>query len=177
MRSRVTKPNEQIGNTGVIGCDRRDRDYHGHGCHRLFSFQRFATISTGRTVLVWTTLAFTLWHVSAISLETGFDVPANEIPVYLVNATLIGAVFGTLQMATGSIVVPSVCHAVWNGIDYPIFGFGEKSGALGIEQTHVYGPEVGLLGLVLNTLFLVALWFWLNRFNRPFQSGGANRLQ
>jgi hypothetical protein len=33
-------------------------------------------------------------------------------------------------------------------IFYPLFGFGEKAGALGIEQTHIYGPEVGLLGLV-----------------------------
>jgi len=116
-----------------------------------------------KQVLVWTTLAFTLWHVSAISLDTGFDVPAKEIPIYLINATLIGAVFGMLRMATGSVIVPSVCHAVWNGIDYPLFGFGEKVGALGIEQTHLYGPEVGLLGLALNFLFVAALWRWVSR--------------
>ena len=114
-------------------------------------------------VLIWTSLAFTLWHVSAISLETGFDVPAKEIPIYLVNATLIGAVFGMLRMATGSVIVPSVCHAVWNGIDYPLFGFGEKVGALGVEQTHVYGPEVGMLGLVLNFIFATVLWFWVSK--------------
>jgi membrane protease YdiL (CAAX protease family) len=116
-------------------------------------------------VLIWTSLAFTLWHVSAISLETGFDVPANEIPIYLLNATLIGAVFGMLRMATGSVIVPSVCHAVWNGIDYPLFGFGEKVGALGVEQTHIYGPEVGLLGLVLNLLFVTGLWLWISKHN------------
>jgi membrane protease YdiL (CAAX protease family) len=116
-----------------------------------------------KQVLVWTTLAFTLWHVSAISLDTGFDIPAKEIPIYLINATLIGAVFGMFRMATGSVIVPSVCHAVWNGIDYPLFGFGEKAGALGIEQTHLYGPEVGLLGLVLNILFVAALWLWVSR--------------
>jgi len=118
---------------------------------------------TDRQVLIWTTLAFTLWHVSAISLDTGFDVPAAEIPVYLINATLIGAVFGMLRMASGSVVVPSVCHAVWNGIDYPLYGFGEKIGALGIEQTHIYGPEVGLLGLGLNLIFAVSLWFWVTK--------------
>jgi hypothetical protein len=64
-------------------------------------------------------------------------------------------------MASGSVVVPSVCHAVWNGIDYPLYGFGEKIGALGIEQTHIYGPEVGMLGLGLNLIFAAALWFWL----------------
>lgn len=112
-------------------------------------------------VLVWTTVAFTLWHISAISLDTGFDVPAAEIPIYLINATLIGVVFGMLRMASGSIVVPSVCHAVWNGIDYPLYGFGEKVGALGIEATHIYGPEVGVLGMVLNLLFAGGLWWWL----------------
>ncbi len=66
-------------------------------------------------------------------------------------------------MVTGSVIVPSVCHAVWNGIDYPLFGFGEKVGALGVEQTQVYGPEVGLLGLVLNFIFAAALWFWVSK--------------
>jgi membrane protease YdiL (CAAX protease family) len=120
-----------------------------------------------RQVLVWTSLAFTLWHVSAISLDTGFDIPAREIPIYLVNATLMGAVWGMLRMATGSIIVPSVCHAVWNGIAYPMYGFGEKVGALGIEQTHIYGPEVGLLGLVLNALFAGALWLWISKRQAP----------
>jgi membrane protease YdiL (CAAX protease family) len=121
-----------------------------------------------RQVLIWTSLLFTLWHVSAISLDTGFDVPAKEIPIYLVNATLLGAIFGMLRMATGSVLVPSVCHAVWNGVDYPMFGFGEKVGALGIEQTHLYGPEVGWLGLVFNLVFAIILWRWVSR--RPRSS-------
>jgi len=114
-------------------------------------------------VLIWTSLAFTLWHVSAITLETGFDVPAKEVPIYLLNAALIGLIWGMLRMATGSVVAPALCHAVWNGIDYPLFGFGEEVGALGIQQTHIYGPEVGLLGLVLNLLFATTLWFWVSK--------------
>ena len=109
-------------------------------------------------ILISTSLAFTVWHVSAISLNTGFDIPANEIPIYLINATLIGGVFGILRMYSGSLVAPSICHAVWNGIDYPFYGFGEKVGALGIEQTHIYGPEEGILGIVLNGIFAYALW-------------------
>lgn len=109
-------------------------------------------------VLIGTSLAFTAWHISAISLDTGFDIPADEIPIYLVNATLIGAVFGALRLISGSVVVPSLCHAVWNGIDYPLFGFGERVGALGIEQTHLYGPEVGVLGIGLNLAILACLF-------------------
>ncbi len=118
---------------------------------------------TDLQVLIWTSLAFTLWHVSAISLDTGFDIPAAEIPIYLINATLIGAVWGMLRMASGSVVVPSVCHAVWNGIDYPLYGFGEKVGALGIEQTHIYGPEVGVLGVGLNLIFAAALYYYIKK--------------
>lgn len=109
-------------------------------------------------ILVWTTLAFTIWHISAISLDTGFDIPAGEIPVYLVNATLIGGVFGALRMVSGSVVVPAVCHALWNGLDYPLYGFGEKVGALGIQDTHIFGPEVGLAGIALNLVFCAILW-------------------
>lgn len=114
-------------------------------------------------VLLWTSIAFTAWHVSAIALDTGFDVPAAEIPVYLVNATLLGLIWGMLRALTGSIVVSSVSHALWNGLDYPLFGFGETVGALGIRETHIYGPEVGLLGIVLNVTFAIALYRVFNR--------------
>lgn len=108
-------------------------------------------------VLVWSTLAFTAWHISAISLDTGFDVPADETPIYLVNATLIGGVFGMIRLISGSVIAASLCHALWNGLDYPLFGFGEKVGTLGIQQTHLYGPEVGILGIGLNLAFLAYL--------------------
>ena len=116
-------------------------------------------------VLLWTSVAFTAWHIPAISLDTGFDVPANEIPVYLLNATLLGFVWGLLRMASGSVLVAAVCHAAWNGIDYPLFGFGEKVGALGIRQTHVFGPEVGLVGVAANAL-AAGLLFYSISWNR-----------
>jgi membrane protease YdiL (CAAX protease family) len=108
-------------------------------------------------ILIWTSVAFTVWHIPVISLDTGFDVPASEIPIYLVNATLLGLIWGYLRQISGSIVVASVCHAVWNAFAYAMYGFGERVGALGIEQTHIYGPEVGFAGIVLNTLFFAAL--------------------
>jgi membrane protease YdiL (CAAX protease family) len=121
-------------------------------------------------VLLWTSIAFAAWHVPAIALDTGFDVPAAEIPIFLVNATLLGLIWGMLRALSGSIVVPSVCHALWNGLDYPLYGFGEKVGALGIEQTHIFGPEVGLLGIVLNLVFAVALY----RILRSSREGMSN---
>lgn len=47
-------------------------------------------------------------------------------------------------------------NVIWNGINYPLFGFGEKIGALGIRETHIYGPKVGLLGIVPGVTFLSA---------------------
>ena len=111
-------------------------------------------------VLVWTSVAFVIWHLSAISLDTGFDIPAKEIPIFLVNATLLSIVFGFLRSISGSVLVASVCHAIWNAIDYPLFGFGEKVGALGIENTHIFGPAVGVLGIVINSIGALALWLW-----------------
>jgi membrane protease YdiL (CAAX protease family) len=111
-----------------------------------------------RAVLLWTTFAFIVWHLSAVTLDTGFDIPAKEIPIYLINGTILGLIWGIMRMVSGSILVPAVSHAVWNGIDYPLFGFGEKVGALGISETELYGPEVGLLGIVLGVSFLTLLW-------------------
>ena len=111
-----------------------------------------------KATLIVSSLAFTAWHISAVTLETGFDLPAKEIPIYLLNATLIGLNWGLLRLASGSIIVASVSHGVWNGLAYALFGFGEKTGALGIQDTWLFGPEVGLLGIALNLLFAIGFW-------------------
>lgn len=109
-----------------------------------------------RMVLVWTTIAFTLWHLSAVFLTDEFSVPAAQVPVFLANVVLLGAIWGMLRWKSGSIVVASVGHALWNSLAYGLFGFGTRTGELGISQTVVFGPEVGWLGLLGNLLF--AIW-------------------
>ena len=104
--------------------------------------------------LVWTSVAFALWHVTTVALPGDFALPPARIPVYLLNAALLGAVWGMLRMRSGSVIVASVGHGVWNGAAYVGFGYGTKTGALGIEDTVWYGPEVGLLGLAFNAVFL-----------------------
>ena len=49
------------------------------------------------------------------------------------------------------------------GLINPLFGFGSKIGTLGITETAIYGPEVGVLGLIVNVVFAAALWRWVNQ--------------
>lgn len=114
-------------------------------------------------ILVWSSIAFALWHWSAVSLHTGFDLPAKQIPVFMVNAAVLGVIWGLLRWMSGSVIVSSVSHGLWNGGAYVLFGFGTRVGALGIKNTALYGPEVGILGLALNLVFAAALWRWWSR--------------
>lgn len=65
-----------------------------------------------------------------------------------------------LRAISGSIIVASLSHGLWNGIAYVFFGFGIKVGALGITNTAMFGPEIGFLGLFTNLVFAVILWRW-----------------
>lgn len=136
-------------------------------------------IRSGRSeqsVLLWTSAAFALWHVSAVTLHTGFDPPGRQVPVFLLNAVAMGAAWGLTRAISGSIIASSVTHGVWNGIVYTLFAFGSKVGALGVTETWLYGPEVGLLGLGLNVAFVAVLWRWwrARRADVPSPGSGAD---
>ncbi len=118
-------------------------------------------------VLIATSLAFMLWHISAVTLPTGFNPPPPQVPVFLVNAVAMGLVWGLIRMRSGSLVASSLCHSTWNAIAYILFGFGEKVGKLGIRETGIYGPEVGGLGLALNVAFAALLWQAVRRAAAP----------
>lgn len=110
------------------------------------------------SVLALTSIGFALWHISAITLATGFDVPPRQVPIFLINAAVMGAIWGLLRQLSGSIVVSSVAHGIWNGLAYSLFAYGTKVGALGVHRAAIFGPEVGVLGLALNVAMLVAMW-------------------
>jgi membrane protease YdiL (CAAX protease family) len=112
------------------------------------------------SVLGWTSFAFVIWHLSAVLLDTGFNPPISQVPLFIVNAFVLGAIWGMLRGISGSIVVASVSHSVWNALAYGLFGFGSTPGALGIENTAVWGPEVGVLGIPVNIACAWALWRW-----------------
>ena len=118
-------------------------------------------------IMIWTGIAFSLWHVPAVSMNTEDALPLAQIPVLLINAIIIGAIWGMLRSISGSIIVTSICHAVWNSSVYVFFGFGTTVGALGVKQTAIYGPESGFLGLALNIVLAIVLWHWWKQRQQP----------
>ena len=122
------------------------------------SLERAGLKKTG--ILIWSSVAFSLWHWSAVMLKTGFEPARSQVPIFMLNAAVIGAVWGLLRRQSGSVIVSSVSHGVWNGMAYVLFGFGKKVGALGIKNMGLFGPEIGVLGLALNVVFVATLWVW-----------------
>ena len=114
-------------------------------------------------ILVWTSVAFAAWHLPVVLLETVFTVPLAQAAVYILNVAIASAIMGLMRLITGSVVVASVSHGIWNGLAYGFFGTGLQVGALGIENGALYNPESGVVGLVLNLVFLIALWQWYRR--------------
>ena len=111
-----------------------------------------------KQTLIVTSLLFVTWHISAVTSGSEYSLPPSQVPIYLINAMLLGLIWGTLRWASNSVIVAAVCHTVWNAFAYLLFGFGVKVGLLGIANTALFGPEVGYLGILLNTLFF--LWLW-----------------
>ena len=122
-----------------------------------------------RGLLVWTSLAFAAWHVSKAVLPTDFRPPISQAPIFILNVAVIGLIWALMRQRTGSIVVTSVSHGVWNGLVYTLFNEGPTVGALGIHNTGVFGPESSLLGLALNLAFALVLWFGFPRNVAPKQ--------
>lgn len=114
-------------------------------------------------LIVWTSLAIAAWHLPVVLLDPDFMLPLAQVPVYIINIVVTGVVMALLRLISGSLIVPSISHGVWNGFAYELFGTGAQVGLLGIQDSIIYRPEVGLLGLVLNMVFAIGLWLWYRR--------------
>lgn len=117
-------------------------------------------------IFLLTAVAWAAWHIPDTIIPTDFRPPAAQAPIYILNIVAIGFVWAVMRRWSGSIVVTSVSHGVWNAFAYVLFGVGSTLGALGIHNTAVFGPEIGVIGLGLNAMFAVVLWFVYSR-GRP----------
>jgi membrane protease YdiL (CAAX protease family) len=118
---------------------------------------------TARGLVVWTSLAFAAWHVSTALLPTQYHPPLAQVPIYLLNAAVIGFNWALMRQRSGSIVVTAVSHSVWNTLVYVFIGVGTTVAALGIQNSAVFGPELGLVGLALNVTFAAVVWLGFSR--------------
>jgi membrane protease YdiL (CAAX protease family) len=112
----------------------------------------------GGRILLFTTMAFLIWHVPVAFLEMGEGFPRSAIPIYLVNVILLGLNWGLMRLVSGSVIVPALSHAVWNAIAYKFFGFGVEYGELARSSFTVLDPERGVVGIGLNAAFAIVLW-------------------
>lgn len=120
------------------------------------------------SVLVWTSIAFMAWHIAVPLIEEDFRLVTHQIPIYYANVLLLGLAWGLLRLISGSILVACTAHASWNALVYVFFGYGMKSGALGVSRLSLFGPERGVLGLAVNAaVVLLLLMWWRKRESRP----------
>ena len=80
---------------------------------------------------------------------------------------LLGLAWGLVRHRSGSLLVACTAHASWNATAYTLFGFGARTGALGLADTTWWAPERGWGGLILNALVVVVVW----RVGRPLMAG------
>lgn len=119
-----------------------------------------AGFSPAKTI-IWTSLAFGLWHIAVPLVDPEFTQPLIKVPQYAIGSTIFAVAMGALRLRSGSVVVTSACHALWNATVYTLFGAGEKAGQLGITDTSLWDPERGYAGLALAALAAILLWRWI----------------
>ena len=115
------------------------------------------------SVLLWTSIAFMAWHIAVPIIEEDFRLVTHQIPIYYGNVLLLGLAWGLLRLISGSILVACTAHASWNALAYVFFGYGMKSGALAVDRISLFGPERGVLGLVVNAAVVLLLLRWWRR--------------
>lgn len=110
------------------------------------------------TILLFTSVAFALWHISEVTLAKGYTLPPGQAVLFIVNAAVMGLIWGLIRAMSDSVIVASVSHGLWNGAAYALFGVGPRLGALGVKQLAIFAPEIGIVGLVTNLVFAAVLW-------------------
>ncbi len=113
-----------------------------------------------------TSIAFAAWHIYLPFVEKEFEMPIWQAAIYLTNVALLSFAWGWIRLASGSMLLCCFVHGLWNALVYTLFGVGASLGAAGIERVWIYGPERGLLGVLLNCIALLLLI----RFMRPAHS-------
>jgi membrane protease YdiL (CAAX protease family) len=120
--------------------------------------------------IVLSSLFFGVWHLPIAIWGTGLD-PVRT-PLYLVNMALLGAAFGLLFVESRSLIPVAAFHALWNSLEYNLFGFMDQRALLVGSARVVFDPEEGYFGTVA---LILALAFMLAIRSRSRSNAGGNR--
>jgi len=101
---------------------------------------------------------FGLWHLPIAVWGIGLD--PLDTPVYLMNMMLLGAVLGLLFMRSRSLIPVAAFHALWNSLEYNLFGFMDQRALLVGNSRLLFDPEEGIVGTVPLILVVALLMVW-----------------
>lgn len=105
--------------------------------------------------LVIASAFFGLWHLPIAIWGVGLD--SVRTPLYLVNMLLLGVVLGLLFLESRSLIPVAAFHALWNSIEYNLFGFMDQRALLIGTARVLFDPEEGLIGTIVLALTVAAL--------------------
>jgi membrane protease YdiL (CAAX protease family) len=105
--------------------------------------------------LVIASALFGLWHVPIAIWGVGPD--AVRTPLYVINMMLLGAVLGLLFLDSRSLIPVAAFHALWNSIEYNLFGFMDQRALLIGASRLLFDPEEGCVGTIVLALTVAAL--------------------
>jgi membrane protease YdiL (CAAX protease family) len=110
---------------------------------RGYLMRRFAAFGDFRAILL-SSLLFGLWHIppSLILLGSGWARTA----IYAVNIFLFGLMLGCLFSVSKSLIPSSLCHGIWNALEYSLFGYGNTQALFAGNSRVLFDPEEGLIG-------------------------------
>ena len=94
---------------------------------------------------------FGLWHLPIAIWEIGLD--PLRTPLYVINMFLLGALLGLLFLESNSLIPVALFHALWNTIEYSLFGFANQLGLFVGSSRVNFDPEEGWIGTVVMILF------------------------
>ncbi len=120
---------------------------------RDFLLPRLIRAGLGQwTALCVTGIIWGMWHIPLILLGLEYVAhPYLGIPMFIVFAVLVGTILGWLQLASGSVWVPTFAHASLNIVQQTAFVFI-------VPENPLVG---GSLGSIIGWLILVAFIAWL----------------
>ena len=118
--------------------------------------------------LVFASVLFGLWHLPIAIWGVGLD-PVRT-PLYIVNMMLLGTVLGLLFLESRSLIPVAAFHALWNSLEYNLFGFMNQKALLVGNSRVVFDPEEGCIGTIALALLVTLLL--IRRFHlRPVVQG------